>query len=211
MSADASPLPIGRPVRRRREVRVLAVAVLAVVGVWLSLRPHLSYYNVASGSMEPTLPVGDRVAVNRSSGAPQVGDIVVFHAPGGADPATPVCGADAQGAGYPQPCGVSTPQRSGTTLLKRVIAGPGDLISIVDGHAVRNGTAEHEPYIASCGDASRCSFPTPVKVPVGSYFVLGDNRGASDDSRFWGPVPGSWIIGTVVRCSLLGALCHPAR
>jgi signal peptidase I len=190
---------------------MLVVVVLSLVGVWLGLRQDLSYYNVASGSMEPTLPVGDRVAVDRSSRAPHVGDIVVFHAPGGADPATPLCGANTEGAGYAQPCGVSTPQQSGTALLKRVIAGPGDLISIVNGHAVRNGTTAHEPYAAPCDDASRCSFPTPVKVPAGAYYVLGDNRGASDDSRFWGPVPGSWIIGTVVRCSVWGAVCHPSH
>jgi signal peptidase I len=91
------------------------------------------------------------------------------------------------------------------------VAGPGDLISIVDGHAVRNGVRENEPYIAPCGPGAACSFPTPVRVPAGEYYVLGDNRGASDDSRFWGPVPSAWIIGTVVRCSLLDTVCHPAR
>jgi signal peptidase I len=48
-------------------------------------------------------------------------------------------------------------------------------------------------------------------VPAGEYYVLGDNRGSSDDSRFWGPVPGTWIIGTVVHCSLLDTICHTAR
>jgi signal peptidase I len=41
----------------------------------------------------------------------------------------------------------------------------------------------------------QCSFPTPIKVPPGHWFMMGDNRGESDDSRFWGPVPRSWIIG----------------
>jgi type IV secretory pathway protease TraF len=43
------------------------------------------------------------------------------------------------------------------------------------------------------------------------YYLLGDNRGVSDDSRFWGPVPSGWIIGTVVRCSLLDTICNPVR
>ena len=96
-------------------------------------------------------------------------------------------------------------------FVKRVVAGPGDLISLVDGHVVRNGVRESDAYIAPCGPGSSCSFPTPVRVPAGEYYVLGDNRGSSDDSRFWGPVPAAWIIGTVVHCSLLDTVCHPVR
>ena len=48
-------------------------------------------------------------------------------------------------------------------------------------------------------------------MPPDEYYLLGDNRGVSDDSRFWGPVPRAWIIGTVVDCSLLDTLCRPAR
>ena len=40
-----------------------------------------------------------------------------------------------------------------------------------------------------------CNFPTPIKIPAGHWFMMGDNRGESDDSRFWGPVPTGWIIG----------------
>jgi signal peptidase I len=50
----------------------------------------------------------------------------------------------------------------------------------------------------------------PIRVPAGEYYLLGDNRGVSDDSRYWGPVPSSWIIGTVVQCSLLDTVCHPS-
>jgi signal peptidase I len=68
---------------------------------------------------------------------------------------------------------------------------------------IRNGETEQEPYILDC-DSSRaashyaCTFLEPVTIPPGHYFVLGDNRGASDDSRFWGPIPQEWIIGKVV-------------
>jgi signal peptidase I len=185
--------------------------MLGIAAGWLAMHPHVKvkYYEISSGSMEPTLQVGARVAVE-SSQTPQVGDIVVFHPPQGAVATNPVCGLIGQGLGSTQACGLSVPQESSATFTKRVVAGPGGVISIVDGHVVLNGTTENEPYIALCGDAARCDFPTPVTVPAGEYYLLGDNRGVSDDSRYWGPVPSSWIIGTVVRCSLFGS-CHAAR
>jgi signal peptidase I len=83
-------------------------------------------------------------------------------------------------------------------FLKRVVGLPGDRISIVDGAVIRNGTPETGPRIARCGDPS-CNFRTPIRVGTGTYYVLGDNRGQSDDSRFWGPVRRAWIIGLVER------------
>jgi signal peptidase I len=56
-----------------------------------------------------------------------------------------------------------------------------------------------EPYIAPCAGLG-CDFPRPMTVPPGTYYMLGDNRGASDDSRFWGPVPGRAIVARVDRC-----------
>ena len=68
-----------------------------------------------------------------------------------------------------------------------------------------------EPNVAGCNDAQTCSFPTAVTVPPGDYYLLGDNRADSDDSRFWGPVPAAWIVGTAVRCSLLDTVCRSLR
>lgn len=210
-SMEASSVPLGRPVRRRIGRRAAAAAMLALAGLWLVLHKDVSYYKVTSGSMEPTLQIGQRVAADRSH-APRVGDIVLFHPPAGARPRDPLCGVADEGAGNAQPCGVPLPQESSDTFIKRVVAGPGDTVSIVDGHAVVNGVTENEPYIEPCGaGATTCSFPTPVRVPAGDYYMLGDNRGVSDDSRFWGPVPGAWIIGTVVRCSDLRTVCHAVR
>lgn len=208
---EGEALPIGRPIRRHRWVRVLVLALLALVGVWLGMQRNVKYYTISSGSMEPTLQVGKRVAVDTHARAPRVGEIVAFHAPEGAVPIVPVCGASDEGAGHHMACDVPTPEESRSTFVKRVAAGPGQQIAIANGRAVLNGTGQHEPYIAPCDDDTTCSFPTPVKVPADDYFVLGDNRASSDDSRFWGPVPASWIIGTVVHCSLLGTLCHPLR
>jgi signal peptidase I len=208
--ASTAPLPLGRPVRRRIGRRLLAVAAIVLVGLGFGLHKTVRQYNVTSDSMEPTLQVGQRVAATRSD-HPAVGDIVVFHPPAGARAKDPVCGSGFEGAGSGRPCDAAVAVQSGSIFVKRVVAGPGDLIAIVDGHAVRNGVRQSEPFVAPCGPGAACDFPTAVRVPPDEYYLLGDNRGVSDDSRFWGPVPSAWIIGTVVRCSLLDTVCHPVR
>jgi signal peptidase I len=208
IAATPAPLPLGRPIRRRFGWHLAAAAVLAVAGAWLMMHKQVTQYTVTSGSMEPTLRVGERVGAE-SHGGVKIGDIVVFHPPAGARPANPVCGAITEGTGSTQPCGLPVAQESRSVFVKRVVAGPGDEISIVDGHVIRNGERQAEPYVATCGADGECNFPKPVRVPPGEYYLLGDNRGVSDDSRFWGPVPSAWIIGTVVRCSLLNTTCRP--
>jgi signal peptidase I len=203
------PTPLGRPVRRRLGRCVLGVTALALVGAGLGFHKDVKPYRVTSGSMEPTLRIGQRVTAAPTSD-PRIGDIVVFHPPAGARPRDPVCGSAAQGTGSTQACDLPVAQESGAVFVKRVVAGPGDVISIADGHVVRNGTRLNEPYVAPCGGEATCSFPTPIRVPAGEYYLLGDNRGVSDDSRYWGPVPSGWIIGTVVHCSLLDTVCHPS-
>jgi signal peptidase I len=71
----------------------------------------------------------------------------------------------------------------------------GDTIAIRGGHAIRNGQRAKESFAAACGGGPDCNFPHAITVPKGYVFVMGDNRGESDDSRFWGPVPVSWVIG----------------
>jgi signal peptidase I len=110
-----------------------------------------------------------------------------------------------------QACDAPVPQESHAVFVKRVVAVPGDEVAIVAGHVVLNGVTQREPYIAPCRPGDPCSFPVPVRVPAGEYYVLGDNRGDSDDSRFWGPVPRAWIIGTAVHCAVLDMLCRPLR
>lgn len=207
-AAIASPL--GRPIKRRLGRRLLGCAVLVLACVGLVAHREVKNFKVTSGSMEPTLPIGDRVTVEPGTQVPAVGNIIVFHPPSGARPIDPVCGSSAEGAGTTQPCGVSTSRESSAVFIKRVVAGPGETVSIVDGRVVRDGRVESEPQVAPC-DGATCSFPTAITVPAGQYYVLGDNRAISDDSRYWGPVPGSWIIGTAVRCALLQTICHPLR
>jgi signal peptidase I len=176
-------------------VLIVALAILLAFGIQAFI---VKPYRIPSGSMEPTLTIGQRVLVDRIGNdffAPSVGDIVVFHPPTGA--ADQICGAKR----YPstEVCPKSTPQEAkATNYIKRVVAGPGDTITIRNGHVVLNGKLQKERFadFAGCGGgAPDCNYPTPFKVPPGEYFMMGDNRDMSDDSRFWGPVPRSWIIG----------------
>ena len=66
-----------------------------------------------------------------------------------------------------------------------------------DGHVIRNGRRASEPFAAPCGGGPECDLAA-IEVPAGHYFLMGDNRGNSDDSRYWGPVPRDQIIGRAV-------------
>jgi signal peptidase I len=149
--------------------------------------------------MLPTLKIGQHVTVDVGSRKPKIGDIIVFHPPAGADSPSAVCGRSGRGANGSQACDQPTAAESSATFIKRVVGAPGDRISLVNGHVIRNGVQEKEPFITPCSGAFGCTFPTPIVIPPGDYFTLGDNRGESNDSRFWGPVPGAWIIGIVAR------------
>jgi signal peptidase I len=174
----------------------LVLTVAIAVGLALLIQAFVvKPYRIPSGSMEPTLAIGQRVLTNRLINHPSVGDIVVFHPPKGADPAQPVCGNPNQGAGHPQACDTPTSGQSSQTFIKRVVAGPGDKMSIINGHVIRNGVREKDSYIEQCGANPDCTFRQPIVIPPGDYFMMGDNRGDSEDSRFWGPVPDKWVIG----------------
>jgi signal peptidase I len=174
----------------------LVLTVAIAVGLALLIQAFVvKPYRIPSGSMEPTLAIGQRVLTNRLVSHPSIGDIVVFHPPHGADVGDGVCGNGATGGGHPAACDAPTPGESSQTFIKRVVAGPGDRISIVNGHVIRNGVREKDSYIEPCQSGSDCNFPKTIVIPPGDYFMMGDNRGFSDDSRFWGPVPDKWIIG----------------
>ncbi|HEX5929955.1 MAG TPA: signal peptidase I [Solirubrobacterales bacterium] len=171
----------------------LALGLALAIQAWL-VKP----YQIPSESMEPTLDVGQRVLVNRFMyhfTDPSIGDIVVFHPPAGADGESPEqCGV------RPDPgeaCPEATPERSDQNFIKRIVAGPGDRLSIREGHPVLNGKEKtNESYINPCSPGDpRCNMPKTITIPPDHYFMMGDNRGASDDSRFWGPVPRDWLIG----------------
>lgn len=176
-------------------VLVVAVAIGLALGIQAFL---IKPYRIPSESMVPTLDVGQRVLVNRlgnNFGDPKVGDILVFHPPTGAEEDN-TCGDVGERPGAA--CDKPTDKPSSVNYIKRVVGVPGDKISIRDGHVIRNGKRADEPFIRACDGGSGCDFPRTITIPADHYFMMGDNRGESDDSRFWGPVKRDWIIGGAV-------------
>jgi signal peptidase I len=175
----------------------LVMIVAVALGLALAIQAFLvKPYRIPSGSMLPTLKVGQRVLVNRLGNRfndPKIGEIVVFHPPAGAEGAGDTCGTPNPPPGTA--CDKPTPQKASVNFIKRVVGLPGDKLSIHNGHVIRNGKPESDSYIAPCAGGSACNLPQTITVPPDHYFMMGDNRGASDDSRFWGPVPRKWIIG----------------
>jgi signal peptidase I len=168
------------PPQRTRTKRRIAIewAVILVLAITTSLLIRtfaVETFVIPSGSMKPTLHVGDRILVNKLSvefGTINVGDVVVFKAP-------PREHCDDDGI---------------TDLVKRVIGLPGQHLTSKGNTVYVNGKAlkERWTYFRTIG--------TPighVTVPRNSYFVMGDNRADSCDSRYWGTVPRSDIIGKV--------------
>lgn len=187
------PRATGTAVRGPRDGRWKIAKPLSDVHVGRSLVKR-----IPTKSMAPTLRVGDTILVDQDAyrkAPPAIGDIVVFHPPAGAD--TGRC-AIRPPAG--QACAAADPRDSKQLFVKRIVAGPGDRISISHGRVIRNATLTAEDFISPCGDqATGCDFPQTFTVASGRYYMLGDNRGFSDDSRYWGPVASASIVGRVHR------------
>jgi signal peptidase I len=161
-----------------------AVILMAVLLCTVLLRTYViqSFY-IPSPSMVPTLAVGDRIMVNKLSydlHDVHRGDIVVFKRP-------------------------PLEQQDFPDLVKRVIGLPGESVSTKDGHVYINGKLLNEPWLPDSPSSytgalpddqhPQYNMPGPVKVPAGQYFVMGDNRTDSEDSRFFGPIPKDLIVG----------------
>ena len=147
------------------------ILVVAVVAALLLRAFVVQPYYIPSGSMEPTLNVGDKVLVNKLSydfHSVHRGDIIVFKKP--ANDYSP---------------GIKD-------LIKRVIGMPGETISASGGHITINGNQLPEPWLPR--GTTTADF-APVRVPPGQYFVMGDNRGNSADSRVIGPIAKNLIVG----------------
>jgi signal peptidase I len=177
----------------------LVVIVALAIGLALAIQAFIiKPYQIPSPSMEPTLDVGQRVLVNRFSfrlgGDPEIGDIVVFHPPQGAVDGTD-CGVHQEPG---QVCPEATSDEADENFIKRVVAGPGDEVTISHGYPIVNGEKVDDPdwNVRHCEPAGQgCNFGKPITIPPDHYFMMGDNRGHSDDSRYWGPVPRDWLIG----------------
>lgn len=125
---------------------------------------------VEGRSMEPTLHDQDRLVVNKLAYQihdPEVGDVVMMRHPNNPDQA----------------------------LVKRIVAAPGDTIGFQAGVVVRNGVPEAEAFVPAA--FRQADDRAAILVPEGYYFVLGDHRSNSTDSRSFGPVPQKYILGLV--------------
>ena len=179
--ADVSPR---RPKRRRRALLEIAVTILIAVLLAGFLRAFaFQVFFIPTGSMVPTLDVYDRILVQKlffTWHDIRDGDIVVFSRPP-LDQCNELEGGD---------------------LVKRVIALPGQTIYSSGNSIYVNGRLLAEPYLPHYDPLGppipRASSRHPYLVPSGEFYVLGDNRADSCDSRYWGPVKGSSIVGKVV-------------
>jgi signal peptidase I len=153
-------------------------------------------------SMDPTVPAGATVQVDYDAyriAPPTLNDIVILRPP--------------RGVKWSGRCGVSTSRRpicprpvrrlSKLKFHKRVVGLPGDRLRMRGGLITRNGEPPAEPFanVSDCKGLVECDFSRAITVPSGHFFVLGDNRGQSDDSRFWGPVPTRALLAKVTSCT----------
>lgn len=143
---------------------------------------------IPSGSMKDTLMIGDRVIVNKLAyrfGDPGRGDVVVF-VPETSESESVVTKVSRN---LLESIGLRTPQ---SDLIKRVIGLPGETLLIRDNQVLIDGRPIDEPYLPPNVTISDFG---PVIVPANDYFVMGDNRGSSRDSRFTGPIERGRIVG----------------
>jgi signal peptidase I len=171
-------------------VMIVAVALGLALGIQAFL---VKPFRIPSESMVPTLEINQRVLVDRVSfrfSDPHRGDIIVFKPPRGADLNT--CGVS-----HPdnQPCPKETLEKSDTNFIKRVVGEPGDRLSVRRGRVFIDGKPQDEPFASLSSSCATCNMEKEITIPPDHYFMMGDNRGESADSREWGPVPKKWIIG----------------
>ncbi len=183
-------LSFKKPKKKKGMIREYFEAIVIALFFAFIIRTFfIAAYKIPSGSMLDTLLIGDHLLVNKftygiknplsggyltEGNEPQIGDIIVF----------------------------AYPQNNDIDYIKRIVGLPGDIIEIRDKQLIRNGEAVQEEYV-------RFSEPNsiiPVRdnmhaltVPEGKYFVMGDNRDNSEDSRYWGFVDKELIHGKAWR------------
>jgi signal peptidase I len=179
--------------RRKSVARDYAEAILIAVVVSFFLRAFVvQAYKIPSGSMKRTLLIGDYVIVEKVSyhfGAPSRGDVVVFKYPHQDNDVS-------LGQWFREAYELIVHRRRvpRRDYVKRVMGVPGDVVWGKDGRVYVNGLARREPYLYSAAPEEF----GPFKVPADSYFVMGDNRADSRDSRHWGFVPRRLVRGRAV-------------
>lgn len=158
--------------KRYRLVREIIETIVLTLLMFLVIRFAVQNFNIEGTSMEPSLHNTELILVDKWSylfHAPERGDVVVFVAP-------------------PDPS---------QDYIKRIVAVPGDIITIHDTTVIVDGVTLSEPYVAQQNQGNPYAFKTinNMVIPPNDYFVLGDNRNGSSDSRNWGFLPRANIIG----------------
>ncbi len=167
-----------------RILREFLLSLILATSLFLALDGMASRNYVEGPSMEPLLHTDERLLISR------VGLSGPFRSAAASGPETT--------SGPLPPRGALVtfvhPNEPGRILVKRVIGLPGEEVSIVRGKVYVNGVKLDEPYVAICDSRTL----TPGRIPADSVYVLGDNRTNSLDSRYFGPVPRSNLLGVVV-------------
>ncbi len=171
-AAIQAQAPAQRPIARAVDELVSWFKTLASAAVYATLIVTFvgQVARVDGSSMLPTLHDQDRLIVNKLAyrwHRPQIGDIVM----------------------------VASPEEPEKMLVKRVVAGPGDVVRSVDGRVYRNDVHIPDDFVPPVYRSNDTW--GPEVVPRGYYFVMGDHRNNSSDSRAFGPVPERYIIGRV--------------
>jgi signal peptidase I len=165
--------PTVTPSRHRWLLELVAILVLVVAATFVLRVFVIQTFTIPSGSMLPTLQIGDRIIVDKLDYHVYRGAIVVFQRPPAEN-----CG------GPPVP-----------DLVKRVIGLPGETISSRGNTVLIDGRPLTQPWFAAVPLGPPITTQT---IPAGHYFVMGDSRSDSCDSRYWGTVPASLIVGRAV-------------
>jgi signal peptidase I len=174
--------------------------VVVAVGLALGIQAFLvKPFRIPSESMVPTLSERQRVLVSRVNyhfSDPDRGDIVVFKPPAGADDNRNECGLPGfDPRTMHQPCPRPMAEKSDQNFIKRIVGLPGDRLKVLRGRVYVDGELQDEPFIEPDEVCDICNLDKEITVPPDHFFMMGDNRGASADSRYWGPVPRDQLIG----------------
>ena len=174
----------------RALIRELIETVILALLIFLGLQFSIQNFRVEGSSMQPTLEEGQYVLVNKL--------VYLRLAPQGLSSLLPFVNSDREEVIFPFSAPslgdviiFHFPRDPSRDFVKRVIGVPGDVVEIKQGRVFLNGEEIDEPYVTHPDRGSMA----PRSIPENSFFVLGDNRRASNDSRDWGTVPAELIIG----------------
>ncbi|NJN66366.1 MAG: signal peptidase I [Chloroflexaceae bacterium] len=191
--SDAPSFPMG-PAHRRAVQRTFAgivETIIETVLLFCIVSSLVGHFEIQQSSMEPSFSEGQRVVVSQLESALPAWVSRTAHATG-------TSGGDVFGLKRGDVVVFyDTPQRQGIPLIKRVIGVPGDTLTIRNGAVLINNLAIDEPYVH--GVPTTCHhYCGPLTLEADEYFLMGDNRSGSRDSRSFGPIPASQMIGRVI-------------